>query len=98
MIAILWRYEVRSEHRDAFEASYGPAGEWARLFAQSAGFRGTELLRGDDQSYLTIDRWEKKEDFAAFLAEHEAAYRDLDKRTEGWTRSETRLGEFETVD
>lgn len=94
---ILWRYEVRSEHRAHFEESYGPAGEWARLFAQSADFRGTELLRGDDH-YLTIDRWESKEAFAAFMADHEADYRDLDSRTEGWTLSETRLSEFETVD
>ena len=98
MIAILWRYEVRSEHRADFEASYGPAGEWSRLFARSAGFRGTELLRGDDHYYLTIDRWERIEDFAAFMAEHEADYRDFDSRTEGWTRSEVRLGAFETVD
>ena len=97
MIAILWRYEVRSELRAAFEESYGPAGEWSRLFARSADFRGTELLRGNDH-YLTIDRWESIEAFAAFMAEHEADYRDLDSRTEGWTRSEMRLGEFETVD
>ena len=98
MIAIIWRYEVHEAHRAEFEAVYGPTGEWARLFALGDGFRGTELLRAGDGSYLTLDVWRAKADFDRFLAEHGADYEALDRRTDGWTTHEHRLGEYEVLD
>jgi len=94
MIAILWRYEVPEAHRAAFEAAYGPEGDWARLFARTPGFGGTELLIGEPGHYMTIDRWAKASDFDAFLAAHGDAYRAMDARCEGWTTSEEKLGVF----
>ena len=98
MIAIIWRFEVEDEHRAALEATYGPTGDWARLFARSGGFRGTELMRAQDGSYLTLDIWRARADFDAFLAEHRAEYDALDRRTEAWTRAEHRLGEYEVME
>jgi heme-degrading monooxygenase HmoA len=98
MFAILWRFEVINAHRAAFEATYGPTGEWARLFARSGGFRGTELLRAEDGSYLTLDVWRAKADFEAFLADHRPDYEALDRSTEGWTRAEHRIGEYEVLE
>ena len=98
MIAIIWRFEVVPAHRAEFEATYGPKGEWARLFARSGGFRGTELLRAADGTYVTLDVWRAKADFDAFLVEHRADYDALDRRTEAWTRAEHRLGEYEVVE
>ena len=98
MIAIIWRYEVHDAHRAQFEVGYGPTGDWARLFARADGFRGTELLRAADGSYLTLDVWRDKADFDAFLVEHGADYETLDRRTEGWTTHEHRLGEFAVLE
>jgi heme-degrading monooxygenase HmoA len=98
MIAIVWRFEVQEEARAAFEATYGPTGEWARLFAQADGFRGTELLRAEDRSYLTLDVWNSQADFDAFMAAHREAYEALDRSTEGWTRCEHRLGTYEVME
>ena len=98
VFALIWRYEVRDEHRAEFEAVYGPAGDWAALFARSGGFRGTELLRATDGSYLTLDVWAAKADFEAFMAEHRGDYEALDRRTAAWTRAEHRLGEFEVLE
>ena len=98
MIALVWRYEVTDEHRAAFEAAYGPTGDWAQLFARSGGFRGTELMRAADGSYLTLDIWRSHADFEAFLVEHGADYAALDQRTEPWTRCEHRIGEYEVLD
>ena len=95
MIAIIWRYEVVDEARPAFEATYGPTGAWARLFARAEGFAGTELLKAEDGSYLTLDVWRARADFDAFLTAHRVDYDALDKSTEGWTSCEHRLGEYE---
>ena len=98
MIVLVWRYEVKQEARAAFEATYGPDGAWARLFARGEGYCGTELLRAGDGTYLTLDRWRSKEDFDAFLAGHAADYEALDRSTEGWTASEQKLGDYEVLD
>ena len=97
MIAFIWRYEVRDGQRAAFEAAYGPAGDWARLFARGDGFRGTELFRAEDGSYLTLDVWASRSDFDAFMTEHRADYDELDRRAEAWTTTEHRIGEFEVL-
>lgn len=97
MIAIIWRYEVSDAHRGDFESAYGPTGDWARLFALAEGFRGTELLRAEDGSYLTLDVWRSQQDFEAFLGEYRPEYEALDERTEPWTRCEHRMGEFEVL-
>lgn len=98
MFAIIWRYEVRDEHRAAFVAAYGPKGDWAQLFNRTDGFRGTELLRAEDGTYLTLDVWRERVAFESFLAEHRADYDALDATTEEWTLSEVRLGEYEVIE
>jgi heme-degrading monooxygenase HmoA len=95
MIATIWRYEVLDEARPAFEATYGPTGAWARLFARAEGFAGTELLKAEDGSYLTLDVWRTRADFDAFLVAHRTDYDALDRSTESWTSCEHRLGEYE---
>jgi len=97
MIALIWRYEVKEEARAAFESAYGPVGAWAQLFARSEGFRGTELLRADDGSYLTLDVWRDQAAVDDFMAEHGADYQALDSSTEGWTRSEHRIGAYQVL-
>jgi len=97
MIALIWRYEVFEEARAVFENTYGPTGAWAQLFARAEGFRGTELLKAADGTYLTMDVWRAREDFDAFMAEHSPDYEALDRSTEGWTSAEHRLGEYEVL-
>jgi len=97
VIAIVWRYLVRPECVTRFESVYGSAGAWARLFAEAAGYVGTELLRGTDGTYLTIDRWRRRDDFDRFHAQHQAAYATLDDVCSGWTLEESNLGVFESL-
>ena len=98
MIALVWRFEVRDAERARFERAYGPDGDWARLFARADGFRGTELFRADDGSYLTMDVWRSRADFDAFLDTHRPDYEALDRETEALTRCEHRIGEYEVLD
>lgn len=96
MFVIIWRYEVAELNRDRFEAVYGSDGAWADLFKKAEGYLGTELLRSDTTSgeYMTIDRWQSRNDFEAFKRRFDAAYRALDADCESLTESETYVGNF----
>ena len=95
MIAILWTYRVKPECRAMFEAIYSPEGEWAQLFRQAAGYRGTELLSQADGRYATIDRWSQAADFERFKERFHVAYDALDKRCQSLTLEEKFVGAFE---
>jgi heme-degrading monooxygenase HmoA len=68
--AAVFLYEVDPGSVGAFEAVYGPGGDWARMFAAGDGYLGTELWRADDGRYLVMDRWRSAADYDAFLAAH----------------------------
>src|SRR6267378_2993635 len=95
----LWEFHVKPECIVTFEEIYGPDGDWAQLFRQSPGYRGTELIRDLNRRgrYLTLDRWTSREALQRFKQEHQAAYSDLDKMCENLTEKEVLLGEFEQV-
>jgi heme-degrading monooxygenase HmoA len=99
MYVILWEFEVKPERCEEFRSAYGPEGDWAILFRQADGYQGTELLAPNDirDRFVTVDRWRTAEHFARFKAEFAAAYRTLDQRFEGLTRTETSLGNFTLV-
>jgi hypothetical protein len=63
----------------------GSDGDWARLFASSDGFRGTELFRSltDPGRYLTVDRFTDEGAWRAFMSEYGDPYRRLDDATKG---------------
>jgi heme-degrading monooxygenase HmoA len=99
MHVIVWEFTVPSEHRRAFEQAYGPEGDWAVLFRTAPGYLGTELLRDEQTAgrYLTIDRWETGEDFALFTKSSGPAYAALDRKFEGLTARELKIGAFAMV-
>ncbi|HEY2860463.1 MAG TPA: antibiotic biosynthesis monooxygenase family protein [Terracidiphilus sp.] len=96
MFIVIWQFEIAEEKISAFEAAYGPDGDWARLFRTSPDYRGTELLRDAyaPGSYLTIDRWESEEAFRAFRREHDGDYEGLDRACDALTSKETRIGAY----
>jgi heme-degrading monooxygenase HmoA len=96
----IWQYRVRPEAVSAFEAAYGPDGNWVRLFREHEGYLGTELLRdaADPTSYRTLDRWRSREDRDRFRAEAAAEFEAIDRACEALTVEERHLGDFETVE
>ena len=94
VIAIIWRYRVAPASAPQFEQAYGSNGDWAKLFGQAEGYIRTELLRGDDGDYLTIDYWLGADAWEAFSAGHGEAYRALDARCDALTEAEERIGLF----
>ena len=91
---LLWEFRVIDGAEAAFEAAYGPEGDWARLFARAEGYLGTELWRdaATPGRYLTVDRWTSAAAHDRFLERHAAEYAALDARCQAWTSAETALG------
>jgi heme-degrading monooxygenase HmoA len=98
MYIVVWEFVVRTECVTEFEAAYGPRGEWARLFAQSEGYRDTRLLRDTSNRlrYVTLDFWSSREAHEKFLRQHQKEYATLDERCQQLTSSEAQVGEFES--
>ena len=96
MHVAIWELTVRAGAEREFEELYGPGGAWASLFRTAAGYLGTELLRplADSRRYLTIDRWETAESYAAFREARAAEYQALDARGDALTEEERVVGEY----
>jgi hypothetical protein len=99
MIQIVREFVVKENARGRLELALGPGGAWSKLFARSAGFRGTMLLRDaeDPLRYLTFDLWDTKDQWQQTLAECSVEYSDLEAGFSDWTRSKTELGTFRVV-
>lgn len=98
MFVIVWAFEPQAGKEREFERTYSGDGEWAKLFARSPEYRGTDLLRpAQGQAYLTIDRWASADAFAAFQLKWQSEYEALDRRSEALTARETLIGRFEAV-
>ena len=95
MIEILWEFEVREENKDEFERHYSAGGTWAQFFRRSAAFRGTTLLAGAGNRYITCDRWDSQEAYEGFRRANAEEYAALDRRFEPLTLAEHSLGIFE---
>jgi heme-degrading monooxygenase HmoA len=96
MFVVVWQFEIAEEKIAAFEAAYGPEGNWAQLFRSSPDYLGTELLRDAyiAGSYLTIDRWASEAAFRSFRKDNDAAYEELDRSCDALTSRETRVGAY----
>jgi len=92
MHVILWRFRVRPGREAEFEAAYGDEGAWSLHFRTGEGHLGTELMRGTDGTYLTLDRWVSEEDFLAFREAHASRYAEIDAQCEALTIEETLIG------
>lgn len=95
--AYAWEFQVKPGKEAAFEAHYGPAGTWARLFRESGGYIETLLLR--DRAvpgrYLTVDRWRSEAAYLAFRSAFSRQYEALDCACEDLTAGERPLGAFD---
>ena len=97
MFVALWEFEVKRGCEERFEKTYGPGGEWVRLFRSDSNYRETRLLRDPFRPaiYLTLDFWNSRDVYKSFLAEHRAEYEAIDKASAGLTINQRRVGWFE---
>jgi heme-degrading monooxygenase HmoA len=97
MVQFIWEFIARDDKTAEFERSYSASGLWAALFESSPGFLGAQLLRDSEnpRRYVTIDRWESFEAHVAMRGRLAKEYEELDRRCEGLTEFERRIGVFE---
>jgi hypothetical protein len=95
-VVYVWSYVVKPEHVAAFREAYGPSGAWARYFAQSDGYLGTELLESlaEPGRFVTIDTFSTPDAREALIAATRERYAALDSKWAEATESETFLGAF----
>ena len=95
----LYRYRVPPERTAAFEAAYGPDGDWARLYREAPGYLGTELWRDPAApgAYLLADRWASAADRDAGIGLLGERYRALDRRCADLHEQEELLGVLDAV-
>jgi hypothetical protein len=100
MFVALWEYEVKPGCEERFENGYGPDGDWIRLFRSDSHYYETRLVRDSFRRgvYLTMDFWESREAYEAFLAEHRTEYEAMDRTWEDMTLRERKVGWFEAID
>jgi heme-degrading monooxygenase HmoA len=98
MFVRIWQFRARPEKAGEFQTVYGSSGAWAQLFGRAAGYLGTELLESatDSATFLTVDRWESAEAWAAFLSAWPEEYAALDRQCEPLTVVEMEVGTFLT--
>jgi len=97
MFIAIWKYVVDPQFLKAFEKLYGPLGGWVQLFKTGDGYLGTELmqLHGQPNVYLTIDKWESKDQYLNFYKLHQKLIDEIDQQGDTMTLSEEKLGCFE---
>ncbi|WP_421781876.1 antibiotic biosynthesis monooxygenase family protein [Kiloniella litopenaei] len=92
----IWEFIVKEGENNHFEDIYGAEGDWVQLFTMGAGYIRSDLVQdqSDPQRYLTVDYWNREEDFHEFKKVFGQEYSALDQECEGLTVKERKIGEF----
>jgi len=95
-VRIIWRFRAKRERADEFRSVYGSGGAWARLFARSPEYQGTELLQdvSDPVQFVVIDSWKSRDGFERFRREFASEYEALDQECLELTEEEIFIGDF----
>ena len=96
----IWEYAVADDNIERFIKAYGEKGDWVKLFSQDDAYIGTRLHRDLNNSnrFVTTDYWISKTANDLFLQKFVQEYKDIDRRLEELTESETFIGDFEIID
>jgi heme-degrading monooxygenase HmoA len=100
LMRIIWRFRAKSDRLEEFRRVYGSDGAWARLFARSPEYRGTELLQdmSDSVQFVVIDSWRSRDAFERFRKGLASEYAALDSECLELTEEEIFIGRFEVLD
>ncbi|KKP42409.1 MAG: hypothetical protein UR31_C0015G0009 [Parcubacteria group bacterium GW2011_GWA2_33_14] len=100
MFLVIWKFEINEKLQKEFEELYGQNGKWVKLFKNDNSYIKTELIKDISQPniYVTIDHWKSKSIYEKFLKESKVQFEIIDQEGEGLTKSEIKIGWFETLE
>jgi len=100
MYAIIWKYKIIPDSKEAFEQLYGSEGSWAKLFRTSKDYLGSHLHNSEEDSntYLLIDAWRNGQSYMEFLKTNEEQYKLFSSQCEYLYVLEEKIGSFNSVD
>lgn len=95
----VWKFRPPQGREEEFARAYCSNGDWAHLFRNAPGYRGTILMAPAETGdwWLTLDRWDSRGDFDAFLEVFGEQYRSLDAKLEAVAGEEIFVGAYEDV-
>lgn len=93
---IVWEFLAAPGKLTEFKRTYGPEGDWVRLFRRAPGYLHSELHQdqANPQRFITIDYWESEEASQGFRQKFLHEYEDLDVHCEQYTVKEREIGRF----
>ena len=100
MIAVVWQFYVKKEHRAEFEELYGADGEWTKLNRQTRSYLGTSFIRDQSRSsrYLLLDYWSEMVVYEQHREYQAEAIKSLEARRDELVDSFEAIGVFTALD
>ncbi|MEZ4811174.1 MAG: hypothetical protein R2819_12510 [Allomuricauda sp.] len=97
--SVVWSYKIKPENKEKFEIEYGSSGTWSKLFYESENYRGSFLLKSEDESdtYLLVDTWIDKESYENFKKINQETYNNISSGFEYLYLTEKKIGSFNSV-
>ncbi len=94
MYRIVWEFDARPDQLEKFEQVYGPEGQWAKFFRNSADYVSTELFRSTVSAhrFVTLDCWRSRAAYESFRKSYGEEYSQLDQWCERIVAHERTLG------
>lgn len=88
---IIWQFKVLPSCQSDFEKSYGPDGEWVKLFRNHSGYLFSKLYQDikEKNLYLTFDYWRSAQSYLEFKKQFQQPYQELDANYEQLTIGES---------
>jgi quinol monooxygenase YgiN len=100
VIAVAFQFDVKPEHRAAFEHFFGADGEWTALSRRSRAFLGSSFLNdlAQPSRYLLVEYWSENVVYERHLADFSDDVRALEAQRDRYLDAAHALGIFNALD
>ena len=97
--SVVWSYKIKPENKEKFELEYGSNGTWDKLFNESKNYRGSFLLKSENEAdtYLLVDTWINKQSYENFKKVNQETYDKISSGFEYLYITEKKIGSFNPV-
>jgi quinol monooxygenase YgiN len=100
VVAVVWKFDVRSGAAREFEELYGTDGGWTKLSRRSRSFLGSSFLRdiGSETRYLLVEYWGEMFVYEKHLADFTEQLKALEEQRAQLVEHMETVGVFTALD